>query len=317
MFVAGLCAAALAIAPAPLANAELQSQAPAPPGASEVEPVVVTARSPRLWKLVRGRSTVWVLGAVEPLPKGLVWNSAPLAKLIQGANRVLLPPEGSGGAFDALGALAHSRLSGGAKLDAVLPAALDANYKTTLRKLGRDPDVARRDKPAWAALFLEIDFVRSKGVDLSEPSRTAARIAHQAHVKVQRIATYQAGSILRELVDLPEAEGEAALADASEGVAFGLSHVAAAGHAWATGDLKAVRTNISPEETPLIVFLHTPTGRILGARAIDDTTAALRSALADPGVTVAILRLTDLVEDGGALDRLRRDGVLVTEPALQ
>ncbi len=296
--------------------------APAPPRAtpepewSVVDPVVVTAPSPRLWKLVRGGSTVWVLGEIEPMPKGLVWNSAPLARVIQGADRVLFPPEAGAGVFEALRALARSRLPNGATLDTTLPPDLDARYKAALARLGRDPNKPRRDKPAWAALFLELDFIGSKPVAISEPFKTISRIARDKHVRVQRIASYKGAGALDEIVSLPEAESEAALADAVTGVNYGLDHVAAAGHAWAVGDLRTVRANLSPAETPLIVFLHTPTGRRLGARSTDDTSDALRSALARPGVTVAVLRLAALVQKGGALDQLRAEGVSVTDPPL-
>ena len=290
------------------------SAVPAEPEWTVAAPVVVTAPSPRLWKLVRGASTVWVLGEIEPMPKGLAWNSAPLAHVIQGADRVLLPPEGYGGLFEALRALARSRLPHGATLDATLPPALDASYRAALGRLGRDPNKPRRDKPAWAALFLELDFVRAPGVDTGEPFRTVARLARERRVKVTRVASYKAGGVLDELVGLPEDESEATLADATEGVNFGLDHVAAAGHAWAVGDLKTVRANLSPAETPLIVFLHTPSGRRIGDRSTDDTTAALRSALDKAGTTVAVLRLAALVQKGGALDRLRAEGVSVTEP---
>ncbi len=283
---------------------------------SVVDPVVVTAPSPRMWKLVRGGSTVWVLGEITPLPTGLKWNTAPLARVIQGADRVLVPPEGFGGVIEALRALARSRLPKGATLDATLPADLDARYKAALAHLGRDPNKPRRDKPAWAALFLELDFIRSKGVDASEPFATIRRIAGARHVKVQRIASYKAAGVLDELVNLPEDDSEAALADAVAGVDYGLDHIAAAGRAWAAGDLRAVRANVSPGETPLVVFLHTSAGQRLGARSVADTTDALRSALVRPGTTVAILRLAALVQKGGALDRLRAEGVAVTEPPL-
>ena len=190
------------------------------PAWSVAEAVVVTAPSPRLWKLVRGASTVWVLGEIEPMPKGLAWNSAPLARVIRGADRVLLPPEGYGGVLDALRALARSRLPGGAKLDATLPPALEARYGAVLARLGRDPNKPRRDKPAWAALFLELDFIRFKGVDTSEPFATVTRIARGAHVKVQRVASYKAGDVLDQLVSLPEDQSEAALSDAVAGGRF-------------------------------------------------------------------------------------------------
>lgn len=284
-------------------------------GGAAASPVVVTARSPAMWKLQRGGSTVWVLGAVQPLPRGLAWNSAPLARVIAGANLVLLPPEGSGGLRDAISAFARSKLPGGARLDDSLPPQLDARYKAALVALGRPPDRPRRDKPGWAALFLEVDFVFSRGVDIAEPARTAARLAHRFHVKVQRVADYRAGVVMRELVALPQAQGEAALAEASDGVLFGLTHLGAAGRAWAVGDLAGVRANTTAAETPLATFLHTPTGAELGRRAVDDTTGALRSALARPGVAVAVVRLDDLLQRGGALDRLRGEGVSVTPPS--
>ena len=271
--------------------------APAEPEWSVADQVVVTAPNPRLWKLVKGNSTVWVLGEIEPMPKGLAWNSAPLARIMQGANRVLYPPEGYGGVLDALSALTRSRLPQGATL-------------------GADPNKPRRDKPAWAALFLELDFIRAKGVDTAEPFRTISRIAREKHVRISRVASYKARGVLDELVSLPEAQSEAALADAVAGVDFGLDHLAAAGHAWAVGDLKTVRADLSPAETPLIVFLHTPTGKRLGAQSTSDTTTALRAALAQPGVTVAVLRLAALVQKDGALDQLRAEGVSVTEPPL-
>ena len=280
------------------------------------DPVTVTAPSPRLWKLTRGGSTVWVLGEVAPLPRGLGWNSAPLARVMQGADRVLLPPEGSVDLFEGLGALARSRLPGGATLAATLPPELEQRYDAVLRRLGQDPAKPRRDKPAWAALFLEVDFVRSRAVDLSEPFGTIRRIARDSHVPVGRVASYAPTDVLRELVDLPEAESEATLADAVAGVDFGLDHVGAAGRAWARGDLRTVRANISPSETPLAVFLHTSSGRRIAARAVDDVTEALRSALKTPGVTVAVLSVGGLVQQGGALDRLRAEGVEVSEPPL-
>ena len=307
----------LSTAAAPPAKAVTNSPAAvAEPQWSAVDTVVVTAPSPRLWKLVRGASTVWVLGEITPLPKGLRWNTAPLARVLQGADRVLLPPEGSGGVIETLRALVRSRLPGGATLHATLPPTLDADYRAALARLGRDPNAPRRDKPAWAALFLELDFIRSSGVDVAEPFRTISRIARGKHVPLQRVASYKATGVLDELVSLPEAESEAALADAVAGVDFGLDHVAAAGRAWAVGDLRTVRANLSPAETPLAVILHTPTGQRIGARSIDDTTAALRSALAKPGTSVAVLRLAALVQSGGALDRLRAEGVTVSEPPL-
>ena len=221
---------------------------------------------------------------------------------------MLLPPEGAAGLIDGLGALARSRLPGGATLDATCRPISTADTAPCWRAWGGTlPSRVATSQPGRRSSW-NSTFIASREVDISDPFRTVERIARARHVPVQRAATYRGAGVLGELVGLSEGESEAALADAIAGVDFGMDHVAAAGRAWAIGDLKTVRANISEGETPLANFLHTSAGRQTYDPAVNDTTDVPRSALAKPGVTVAVLRLAALVQQGGALDRLRAEG---------
>ena len=306
-----LCLALLA----PTAGAAAQPVTATAEPAWSVAEVTVTARSPRMWKLTKGASTVWVLGYIEPLPKGLKWNTAPRAHAMDGANRVILPAMASIGIFEALRSAARSHLARGQTLDAELPPDLRDRYHRVLAQLGRDPSHYQKEKAAWAALMLELDLQHARDFTAAEPMATVRRLARARRIPVAQAGSYDGGAILKELVGLPEVRGEIALADAVNGASFALEHVGPAALAWAAGDLTTVRDNLTPDSTPSTPLRQTPTYQKLDARSVDDTVAALNSALERPGTTVALLSLTNLARRNGALDRLRQEGVSVTEPA--
>ena len=203
--------------------------APAEPEWSVADRVVVTAPSPRLWKLVKKTSTVSMLGEIEPMPKDPAWNSASLARIMQSANRVLYPPEEYGGVFNALSALARSRLPQGATLSATLPPPLYARYQAVPSRLGADPDRPRRDKAAWAALFPELDCIRAKG--WPPPSRAGPSAGSRGNARQdQPGGAYKARGVIDELVSLPEAQtctptsSPAVVTSPASGPAAGGSH---------------------------------------------------------------------------------------------
>lgn len=297
-----------------LAGAAGAQPAAAEPTWSTAPEVVVTAGGPRLWKLERGGGTVWVLGYVEPMAKGQAWSTARVEGVIARCDRVLLAPTGSVGLLQALGALRRSHLPRGRTLDGQLTPELKSAYAAALARLGRDPAAYQHEKPVWAALVLQLDISGAKGLSYAEPEAAVRRLARSHHVPDSRMGAYRAGSVLQELLALPDAQGRAALADSVRGADFALDHAAAAGRAWAAGRLAAVRENLSPDETPGTVFRYSATYRALDALAVDDTVAALDAALARSRPTFALLSLSTLARRGGALDRLRAQGVAVTEP---
>ena len=77
-----------------------ESEAPLPPGAQELEAIVVTGRQPGpgLWKVGTGDHVLWILGVQGPLPKGMEWDSANVERRIAASQEVLTMPYANFGA---------------------------------------------------------------------------------------------------------------------------------------------------------------------------------------------------------------------------
>ena len=94
---------------------------------------------------------------------------------------------------------------------------------------------------------------------------------------------------------------------------FDLDRAPKAAAAWAAGDMKTVLANY--HGSALVDCLDgSGKGAALMEQAADDAVDAITDALAAPGKTVAVLPLAPLLRKGGALDRLRAQGVVITTP---
>ena len=85
--------AAVAFAPAALA------QEPAPPTpATLVEEVEIIAHlpGPALWRVSTPTSQIWLLALASPLPKGFQWDDRRVAKALDGARVLVIPPRDMG-----------------------------------------------------------------------------------------------------------------------------------------------------------------------------------------------------------------------------
>ena len=294
----------------------LKAQAPSEPAEPEwsAPEIVVTASSPPMWKLQKGGSTVWVLGVIDRLPAGMTWNTAPLRRVLQNAKKVILPPKTFVGVFQAISALSKAHLPRGVTLNGTMGPQTRAAYDAVVRRLGKDPAKYQNEKPAWAALMLEVDLDHAPGFSATEPVATIRKLAQQAHVPVEEV-DYKSGAMLDQLVALPEAEGEAALKDAVAGANFAWAHQTTAGAAWASGHLQTLRTNLIPTASSSGLLIRTPAYQSNEAKASNETDLVINRAL-DSGVpTLVVLTLTSLVRQGGALDRLRAEGVAIAEPS--
>lgn len=161
--------------------------------------------------------------------------------------------------------------------------------------------------------MLEVDLGHAPGFSADEPVSTLRRLAQAARVPVAEV-NYGSGAMLDQLVSLPDAEGRAALEDAVAGANFALAHQRAAGDAWAAGHLQSLRADLSPVASSSGLLLRTPAYQANAAKAVDETVAAIRQALDARVPTLAVLTHTSLVHQGGALDRLRAEGVEISEP---
>ena len=85
--------------------------AAAPPPEADPEGVVVSelvvqakAAGPAWWRVSKGGSTVWVMGAPGGLPRGIKWDNGLLSARLTGARRLIVPPAYKAGLGDVFGA---------------------------------------------------------------------------------------------------------------------------------------------------------------------------------------------------------------------
>jgi uncharacterized protein YbaP (TraB family) len=281
-----------------------------------VQEVVVRAPATRLWKLSKGGSTVYVLGTVEPLQRGLAWNRAPLERIMGKANRLIIPPYASASLFGVIGADFQGLLPHGQSLDAELPDDLRERLHAVLSRIGQRPQAFNRNKAGMAAFHLNMRFRASSWVTAREPMDTLRQLAAHKRVPVQEAAHYDAAPMLKELTTVPEDRGILLLRRAVDATEYQLSHTSEISAAWARGDLHALRETLGPDATPVGVLQRgaVNTTRAFNANSDRDAAAAIEAALALPGVSVTFFDLRAFAVKGGLIDRLRAEGVEVTEP---
>ena len=307
-----------ALAFATVSSSGAWPQAPAPSGAPgpdwAVPEVVVRAPAPRLWKLTRGASTVYVLGVVEPLPKGQAWNIAQVTGILSRADRLIVRPYATVGLLGGFQALRRAHLPGGQSLDDELSPELREQLHGTLVRLGRDPKSLNHYKAAWAALDLERGLRDAGKLTDAEPGDTLLRIAHQKRVPIKEAGRYDGSVMLKQYANIPEDQGRELLQRAVLAVEHQLDAATTIGHAWAVGDLRTLRRVEGPSASLSTLLKAASAGQAFSVRADEDIVVAIDAALSQTGVSVTAFQLDGFARRGGAIDRLRTQGVVVTEP---
>ncbi|MFI4935644.1 MAG: TraB/GumN family protein, partial [Caulobacterales bacterium] len=297
------------------ANASAAAPPIEDPQANVVPDLVVQARSggPAWWRVSSGAASVWVLGVPGALPRGLKWDQSALARRLNKARWLIVPPTASIGIGDIFGAFAlQSKLKTPAPFEATLPSDLAARYLAAAALLRQKPGHYDRWKPAVAGLIMVGDFRRQAGLDGAQPVGAIRSAAARAGVRVQPAAAYKALPMARSLAaELSQPVNLACLGDALQEIEAGAARVRVAAAAWASGDVRAALTAERGYERCLAAL---PDGADLVRRGMADEAGAIARALRTPGITVAVVDLRSLLAQGGVLERLRAQGYAVKAP---
>ncbi|HEY0107561.1 MAG TPA: TraB/GumN family protein [Rhizomicrobium sp.] len=302
-----------------LSAAAFAADAPPVQDWSNVETVVVTAKAPgpALWHVAKGASEVWILPTVSPVPKDFSWDSAELARLIKGANAVLLPPRGEVGMFEGLWFfmtdLDSVEQPDGTTLESTLPAPLKARFVAA--RSGIDEAADRYDKflGGVAALMLESDYWSFAKLAPNGTEKTVESLASHAGVRARAVAVYPAMNIVR---DVPKMSAEAhrvCIDDALQDIATMSQHAAAAAAAWAVGDIDGVKAHYAEIKLDACLAQNNAYAA-MRETANRDMTAAILAALDKPGKTVAVMPMGFFLRKGGVLERLEAAGLTVSGP---
>ncbi len=268
---------------------------------------------PALWRLKKGNSEVIVIGVLPVFPKNLAWKTRRIENALKGANALITPPAGKAGIGDMLSLMRMKGLPNGQDLRSVLPADLYRRYEATGARAGVSTRPFQHDKPVWAGARLRQDVLGHQNLTSEEPVQTISRLARRHDVPVRVAARYRLAPVLKDVNAMDAAASRMCLSRTLDDIDFDLDRAPKAAAAWAAGDMKTVLANY--HGSALVDCLDgSGKGAALMEQAADDAVDAITDALAAPGKTVAVLPLAPLLRKGGALDRLRAQGVVITTP---
>jgi uncharacterized protein YbaP (TraB family) len=287
---------------------------------ASIETVVVTAQAegPAFWRVKKGDSEIWILGTVNALPWGFAWNRTHLAEIIDGARVVLAPPEARAGFFEGSWFLLTHRgllsMPDGKKLEESLPPDLRTRFVAARTALNLDADHFADDPPVLAAWKLQANFDEKHKLGSDQPYRTVEKIAHDKHVPMRPVGIYEALSLLKEILRLPQDRQQACLEASVANVEARAVHAVPAAEAWAVGNIKQIKAHYTGQ-----IFEQcagaTPSFAKLRSQSTDSYIAAIDEALAKPGKTVMIVDIGSLLRSTGVAEELHKEDVVIEGPA--
>lgn len=290
---------ALAIASAPLPAAAQEAASDA------TEEVVVTARTSGapMWTVRTETGVVLLVGEIRNVPKATPWYPDRLERAAGGAQRIILGTKAKVSPGDILRLIfAGGKLT---KLPDGRVAAdyLDAPRLARLRAIEAryEQDYSRRNFliTSFDLLSRRLAFSKDTGDDATDVVRKAAR---RGDIATRPVGEVRGEDMLDNLFAAAPETHLPCLDAAMAAAEIGPQIVTARGKAWTGFDVPGLMAN--PLETALgRCWPWTDTQ--LGAELRGQWVAALDEAVGQPGVTLAVVPIRVLAEEGGVLDQLK------------
>lgn len=300
----------------PLALA--MASAPLPAAAQDIgdsaEEVVVTARNSGapMWTVRTESGVVLLVGEMRNVPKATPWYPDRLERAAGGAQRIILGTRAKVSPGDILRLIfAGGKLT---KLPDERAAAdyLDATRMARLRALEvrYGQDYSRRNFliTSFDLLSRRLAFSKDTGDDATDVVRQAAR---RGNIATRPVGEMRGEDIIDNLFAAAPQTHLPCLDAAMAAAEIGPDIVAARGKSWTSSDIPAVMAN--PLETAL-GRCWPWTDNQLGAELRGQWVTAIDEAVEQPGVTLAVVPIRVLAEEGGVLDRLERRDLDVSGP---
>lgn len=290
---------ALALASAAL-PATAQEAAP-----DSVEEVVVTARTSGapMWTVRTETGVVLLVGEIRNVPKATPWYPDRLERAAGGAQRIILGTKAKVSPGDIL-----RLIFAGGKLtklpdDRVAADYLDPTRLARLRAIEAryGQDYSRRNFliTSFDLLSRRLAFSKDTGDDATDVVRKAAR---RGDIATRPVGEVRGEDIIDNLFAAAPETHLPCLDAAMAAAEIGPQIVTARGKAWTGFDVPGLMAN--PLETAL-GRCWPWTDNQLGAELRGQWIVALDEAVGQPGVTLAVVPIRVLAEEGGVLDQLK------------
>ncbi|ESQ74820.1 TraB/GumN family protein [Asticcacaulis sp. AC402] len=279
--------------------------------------VIIKARpmvvAPAMWRVSDDDSQVIIVGILPVFPKKQRWNTKRIENALRGSNVLITPATSHAGAGDMTSLMFRKGLPDGKKLAQALSPEIYGRYEASARRSGVSIRDFAKDKPVWAVVRLRREVMQKRGLSDDEPGSTVKRLARQAGVPVRAAASYDMGTIVKDINAMTPQATEVCVTATLDDIDFIMDRSGKAAAAWAVGDLATVRANY-PASAMARCLSGSSKGSALMERSVNDSVAAVEKALKKPGKSVAVFPLAVVLRKGAALDRLRAKGYEVTNP---
>lgn len=301
--------------------------AEAPEDVQEIE-VTGERPGPNLWKVSNGNHFVWIMGTLDPLPKGITWQSTEIEAVLREVKQ-LVPSrpdlDVSAGPITLVRTyLAWRRakkIPGNQTLKDWLPPDLYARWTALrIRYKAKDNDIEKL-VPVLAAskLYaraLDISKLSSAGDGIE---KKVIHLAHEHNVKVKQteIKIGDPRALVEQFGEMPRERQVACLGAIVERLEKDMETMKAQARAWALGDVATLRTLPYPKEIEVCKdMFETSEGMrkiIEGANA--GWNASVDAALNGTGKpTLAVKPIYELLGANGTIEKLRARGFKVEGP---
>lgn len=306
-----LPAIALALFAAP---AVAQTPPSGAPVEAAPEDIVVTARASGvpIWETTANGSTVLLVGEITNVPKAVRWRPERLQAATARADRVILGVKASFSIGDIfrllfrLGKLKHLP-AGHSTADYLSPAEQD--HLTSIE--GRTHQSYAKQSMLITAFELLTKELRFNHDTADDASKIVRGTAGDRKIATRPVGVVRGKELLDSLFSAPPETHVPCLHAAMAAYEDGPDGVLHRGNDWTQLDVPGVMA--SPIEDALGACWPWTDGRY-GPELRQQWDTAIEEALRQPGVTLAVVPLRVLAEEGGVLDQLKAGGVVIKGP---
>jgi hypothetical protein len=304
---------------------------PLPAASPPLDELLVTGErpGPGMWRISKNGHDLWILATLEPLPKNMTWRSVDVEQHIANSQVVLAAPDvdidvGFFRGLTLIPALLHARKSpDGRTLEQILPHDLYIRWLALRVKYLGNYDEHRRPLLAAGDVYdgaLNASGLTSNGMVWE----VVEKAAHKDHVPVQpvllKLKLSNAKGAVRDLGKIPQDAEIGCFAKVVDRLEVDLQPMRQRANFWSLGDIAGLHSLPYPDDDAacLAAFLAVPEFRDQYGNAQSELEnlwlTTVESAIDKNNSSFAVLPITVLLKDGGALDQLKKQGYEVTEP---
>ncbi len=323
--LAGLAAALVLLCPAIGAAAE-QSESTAQVAAPVQVVISGRYRGPKLWRVSKDGHALWVLGTVTPLPKGMIWQTQDIQRLLRQSQEVIPAWPSVGIGFHPFMALHLYALWREAQknpdhlpLKAVLPPDLYTRFSTLKLRFAPHDRRIEQLRPILAARRLYDEALAASDLTpRNDIQRTVLELARQESVAVHqdKLLVKDPVDLMRDLAGIPRSAEIACLRSVVTRLETDVGPMQTRARAWALGDVALLRRlpHTDNRATCLDAVSGSARVRALVGQAQQDWMTAAVQALDRNRTTLALQSMDLLLGPDGTLATLRHMGYRVEGP---